>query len=112
MRTTLSVIAIFISLLFSSTLTAQENYFKISGQYRMRPEFRHGYKTLATDTSKAAFFITQRTRLVFEYKKDYITVYSSIQDIRTWGDEEPQKDIPGLSVNELWIQLALSKNFL
>lgn len=90
---------------------AQNNYFKISGQYRVRPELRHGYKTLAADSSKTAFFIAQRARLIFEYKKDNITTYASVQDIRTWGDEEQLKDIPGLSVNELWLELGFKKHF-
>ena len=100
-------------LLCSITLTtnAQDNYFKISGQYRLRPEYRHGYKTLAADSSKAAFFVAQRARLAFEYRKDNITAYTSIQDARIWGDEEQQKDIAGLSVNELWLELGLKKGF-
>jgi hypothetical protein len=97
--------------LISFNAEAQENYFKISGQYRVRPELRHGYKTLAADTSRTAFFVAQRARLAFEYRKDNITVYTSIQDIRTWGDEEQVKDIAGLSVNELWLEVRLKKQF-
>ena len=73
-------------------------------------EMRHGYKTLSADTSGAAFFIAQRTRLTFDYKKENLKTYISIQDIRTWGDEEQLKDIPGLSVNELWIELFFKNN--
>ncbi len=94
-----------------SYLNAQDAYFKVSGQYRVRPEFRHGYRTLATDSSEAAFFVAQRARLAFEYNKDKINIYTSIQDVRTWGDEEQQKDLPGLQVNELWLELALKKGF-
>lgn len=90
-------------------LLAQDNHFKIAGQYRVRPEFRKGYKTLSADTSTAAFFIAQRARLIFEFKKNNITAYSSIQDVRTWGDEEQLKDMAGLSVNELWVELGLKK---
>ena len=93
--------------LFMDNVKAQEGYFKVSGQYRIRPEFREGYKTLATDTSKAAFFIAQRARLILDYKKDNIKMFSSVQDIRTWGDEEQLKDNAGLQVNELWLELAL-----
>ncbi len=89
---------------------AQDNSFKISAQYRVRPELRHGYKVLSPDTS-AAFFIAQRARLTFDYKKENLKAYISIQDVRTWGDEEQLKDIPGLSVNELWIELSLKNNF-
>ena len=106
-------IIFYVAILFfiSINAAAQNNYFKIAGQYRVRPEFRKGYKTLSADTSEAAFFVTQRARLTFEYKKDNITTYTSIQDIRTWGDEEQSKDIAGLAVNELWMELALKKGF-
>lgn len=107
----IAVPVIFILLFYCLRTSSQSNYFKIGAQYRVRPEMRHGYKTLAPDTSHAAFFITQRARLIFDYKKDNVTAYISVQDIRTWGDEEQLKDIPGLSVNELWFELSLKKNF-
>lgn len=90
---------------------SQENNFKISAQYRSRAEFRSGYRTLITDSSKPAFFVGQRARLLIDYKKDNIQFYSSIQDSRTWGDEEQKKDFAGLQVNELWTELKLNKGF-
>jgi hypothetical protein len=90
---------------------SQENYFKISGQYRARTELRNGYRTLMTDSSKTAFFTGQRARLIFDYKKDNIQMFSSIQDARTWGDEEQKKDLAGLQVNELWMELNLKQGF-
>lgn len=98
-------------LICADSAKAQDNYFKISGQYRVRPEFRKGYKSLTTDTSKAAFFISQRARLILDYKKDNIQMFTSIQDIRTWGDEEQLKDNAGLQVNEMWLELSLTHNF-
>lgn len=89
----------------------QENAFSISGQYRIRPEFRQGYRTLASDTLKPAIFAVQRARLIFDYKKDNIVSKISIQDTRTWGDEEQKKDFAGLQVNELWLELGLKKGF-
>ena len=90
---------------------AQENSFKITGQYRARTELRSGYRTLASDSSTAAFFTIQRARLVFDYNKDKISSKISIQDSRTWGDEEQRKDLAGLQVNELWVELFLQKGF-
>lgn len=87
----------------------QKNYFKIGGQYRARPEYRRGYKVLAADSSKGAFFIAQRARLILDYRKDKVACYASIQDSRTWGDEEQKKDIGGLQANELWFEWALLK---
>ena len=110
-RIGLNIFVTFISCLVVINASCQENAFKIMAQYRVRPEFRHGYKTLSADTSKTAFFITQRVRLIFDYKNKNLRIYMSAQDIRTWGDEEPLKDIPGLSVNELWAELSLKNNF-
>lgn len=95
-------------LLWMTAGYAQAEYFSISGQYRVRPEFRKGYRSLTTDSSKAAFFISQRARLILDYKKNNIRMYISIQDIRTWGDEEQLKDNAGLQVNELWLELLLN----
>lgn len=89
----------------------QENSFSITGQYRVRPELRHGYKTLAADTAKTAFFVGQRGRLIFDFKKDKISSKISIQDSRTWGDEEQKKDLSGLQVNEFWVEFGLQKGF-
>lgn len=106
---------IIIALMLISTLAiksfSQENYLKISGQYRTRTEFRSGYRTLVTDSSRPAFFVGQRARLMFDYKKENVQMYTSIQDVRTWGDEEQRKDLSGLQVNELWMELNLKKGF-
>lgn len=85
---------------------AQDN-FSVGGQYRARTEFRNGYRTLTADSLNPAFFIGQRSRVVFDYKKDNISFYTSIQDSRTWGDEEQRKDLGGLQVNEVWLELLL-----
>lgn len=106
----ISSFAGFIASIFGMNASAQDA-FKITAQYRLRPEFRHGYKTLYPDTSGAAFFIAQRARIAFDYKKENLKAYISIQDVRTWGDEEQLKDIPGLSINELWIELLFKNNF-
>ena len=111
MKKTRLIIALFTFCFYGLSASSQSDYFKITGQYRLRPELRHGYKTLTPDTAGAAFFIAQRSRLIFDYKKGNLIAHTSIQDIRTWGDEEPSKDISGLSVNELWIELLLKNNF-
>lgn len=101
---------LFLSFLILQSFS-QESTFNISAQYRLRAEVRHGYRTLTTDSSKTAFFIAQRARLIFDYNHSKFQIYSSIQDSRTWGDEEQRKDIGGLQVNELWIELKTKKRF-
>jgi hypothetical protein len=105
-------VTIFTILFLSATNSnGQENAFKLSAQYRARSEFRNGYRTLTPDAAKPAFFIAQRARLLLSSKKDKISSKISIQDARTWGDEEQKKDFGGLQVNELWVELALKKGF-
>ncbi len=105
------IIVLMLSSIFVINSFSQENYFKISAQYRARAELRNGYRTLVNDSSKTAFFISQRARLMCEYNKDNIQFFTSIQDARTWGDEELKKDLAGLQVNELWVELNLKQGF-
>jgi hypothetical protein len=110
MKTKISMLIILL-IAISNQVLSQENYFKISGQYRARTEFRNGYRTLVTDSSKSAFFISQRARIVLDFKNEKIQLYTSIQDARTWGDEEQKKDLSGLQVNEIWTELKIKKGF-
>lgn len=89
----------------------QNDYFKISAQCRVRPEYRNGYRTLSYDTSTGESFVGQRTRLIVDYRKNKISIYTSLQDSRTWGDEEQKKDIGGLQLNEAWLELAVTHGF-
>ena len=63
---------------------AQE--FNVDADLRARFENRNGYGTLKPDTEKAASFITQRTRLVFDYSFKNIQLKVSPQNVRIWGD--------------------------
>src|SRR3954466_6666822 len=57
----------------------------LTGQIRPRAESRNGYGNLVPNNSKNADFISQRTRLIFGYKWDRLTVGASLQDVRVWG---------------------------
>jgi len=61
--------------------------FKLSAELRPRVEIRHGYKTLANPSSEAAAFVSQRSRLNFEYSRKKYEIKLSLQDVRVWGDE-------------------------
>ncbi|MBS1537516.1 MAG: alginate export family protein [Bacteroidetes bacterium] len=106
-QSTFSVVLVVLAMFVNGMFIRAQDNFSIGTQYRARTEVRNGYKTLSADTANTAFFIGQRTRLLLDYKKDNIACFSSIQDSRTWGDEEQKKDIAGLQVNELWVELTL-----
>lgn len=115
MKTCLNVAACIATLLAETIMvsaqqtgnTQPKDYFKFSGQYRLRTEYRHGYRTLPYDSLSGEAFAGQRTRLMVDYKKNKIAFFASLQDSRTWGDEEMKKDIGGLQFNEAWLELAL-----
>lgn len=88
-----------------STLYAQ---LKIDAVIRPRFEFRHGYSTLAADSSEAAKFINQRTRLNFTYTQDKLITRIAIYDYRVWGDQALKKDVPGIGLYEAWAEYRFS----
>ena len=109
---------IFISILFFVFLTqglfAQ---FSVEGQVRPRGEVRDGYKLLPDSTKEPAQFISQRTRLIFDYNnnKYKYKIRFSLQDIRVWGDEtlysstSVKGDNACVDVHEAWVELSLNE---
>lgn len=69
----------------------KENALTISVDMRTRTEFRHGYRTIPTQDTQAAFFTNQRTRLNLDYKGKRFDFYASLQDTRQWGQQDPRE---------------------
>jgi hypothetical protein len=83
----------------------------IVGQLRARGELRSGYGTLQTTGYKNAAFISQRTRLAFNYKWSNLIFHTSIQDVRLWGQDASTISIADgnkLGLHEAWAELILS----
>ncbi|MEO5905150.1 MAG: alginate export family protein [Saprospiraceae bacterium] len=90
--------------------TALKAQFSFGGQLVQRAEFRHGYGKLISKTADPAAFISQRIRLQGTYKWEKISLYASIQDIRTWGNAGQAKVSDNLlSVHEAWVLLPLNE---
>lgn len=84
---------------------------KLSAELRPRTEFRDGFATLASDATEPAFFTSQRTRLIFDFKNENkLHLYFNLQDIRVWGDERQLVRDAGdrTSMHEGWAELLLS----
>ncbi len=87
----------------------------VKGEFRPRGEYRHGYKELPDDSLKstAAILISQRSRIMLEYKSKKYNVGFSVQDVRIWGNETLYKstgvygDNASLDVNEAWVEILL-----
>jgi len=95
-------------LLAAETATAQ---LYLTPQVRPPAEWRNGYRALPTATADPAFFISQRSRLTLDYSQQKTLLKFSLQDVRVWGDEEQQKDVPSAAVHEAWAEVPLSEVF-
>lgn len=104
MRKHILLILSFIALV--SNVLAQD--FTLSAEIRPRTEIRDGYKTLFSEDDHFAMQTSQRTKLNFDYKKDNLSMYISIQDVRLWGEIPWKKNTPSTFLNEAWVILDLN----
>lgn len=79
----------------------------ISGEMRPRFELRKGYKTLIYDSLVPASFVSQRSRLNFDFKNHYLRFYVSLQDIRIWGEDASTSDLKYPGLFESWAEVNL-----
>jgi hypothetical protein len=84
--------------------------FTISAEFRPRAEFRDGFKQLRNDTAAPAFFVSERSRINLGYETKNFTWYTSIQDVRVWGEDDPRGTDGTLQVFETWVEPSLAKN--
>lgn len=87
--------------------------FKLEAQIRPRSEFRNGFKNIIPEGKDAAFFTEQRSRLIADYKGEYINVHLAMQDIRMWGAaSQIYKADPSLNnVYEAWASYNFTDKF-
>lgn len=85
----------------------------VSGQIRTRSEFRDGQGTPLASDAPAAFFTSQRTRLNLAYAGYRFKIYTSVQDVRVWGQDASSinritTDVyDGLMLHEGWAEFSL-----
>jgi hypothetical protein len=111
MKKSYKVSLLFLLLLFTA-IPFSFGQFGLTGEYRVRPEYRHGYRSLAYPDQDPAFFISHRARLNLKYEAEKFGFFMSLQDVRTWGSTS-QLNISDnfLSVHEVWGELIISKQF-
>ena len=101
--------------LFSLTILQEEVNAQliISGQIRTRTEYRDGQGTPIPETASPAIFTSQRSRLNVGYSGYRFKIYTSIQDVRVWGQDASMINrttldaYDGLMLHEAWGELSL-----
>lgn len=96
MRFVLSLITfVIITLSAKSQLT-------LDGQFRVRGEYRDGYKELASEASYGTPLVSQRSRLVLNFADTTFTFRVSAQDARVWGQNWNGMPNNTIHVHEAW----------
>jgi Alginate export len=86
--------------------------FTLSGEYRPRAEYGHGYKKVADTNQSAGFHISQRARINVGYVVSDYEFFVQLQDIRVWGDAKTLKENPNsLGVHQAWAKANFNKNW-
>ncbi len=100
--------ALIMLLTFQMAANAQ---LSMTAQYRTRSELRAGQGTLPVVNSTPNFFTNHRLRLGFGYTMDRLKFYTSIQDVRVWGQDAStisNADGKNLSLHEAWGEITFS----
>lgn len=101
-------------LLFCLTGMATVNaQITVSGQIRTRTELRNGQGLPQEDGSSSALFTSQRTRLNVGFSGHRLKIYTSIQDVRVWGQDGSTINRntvdanAGFMMHEGWAEISL-----
>src|SRR6478735_1422475 len=84
-----------------------------TGQIRERAELRDGQGTLNKIGDDAAIFVSQRARLNLGYTGYRFKIYTSLQDVRVWGQDASSINRTtsdpndGILLHEAWAELNL-----
>ena len=87
--------------------------FNISAELRPRFEMDNGALKPRPDSVETLYFVSQRTRLKFDFAKEKYQLRLSIQDVRFWGSGNIYSSTgvfsytDGLDIQEAWFRLYL-----
>lgn len=96
---------------FNKKVNSENKIFAVGLEFRPRAEYRDGYRQLPNDTTKPAFFASQRSRLNISYEQPKFKFLTSIQDIRVWGQYGQASTTGSLNVYEAFAEVEIVENF-
>jgi len=108
---TLKIIGLSLLGMMSLNTFAQE--FDANLQLRPRYEYRNGFKAPISNGESPTSFISQRSRLNFNFKQEKLKLKLTLQNIRTWGDvtTTTQADKNGVVLFEGWAQYEINSKW-
>lgn len=94
-------------LLTAMSVTAQD--FELSAELRPRYENKHGFSELLETDAKGTNFVSQRTRLNFDFSYEKFRLQVQVQNIRVWGDVSTlASDDTNIAFHTAWAEYLVS----
>ncbi len=104
------ILLVIMAVIVSMPIIAQE--FNLSGELRPRYENRYGFQTLRNEGEGAGNFISQRTRINFNFKNTKMRFKVAVQNVRVWGDVATMAaDDKAILFHEAWAEAILSEKW-
>ena len=113
MKSYLSALFLLVIVIIPGMIMAQ---FSVSVELRPRLEMDNGAIRPRPDTISTAYFVSQRTRLIFNYQREKYEMRLAMQDVRFWGTGDIYSSTGvfgssrGLDIQEAWFRLKLCEN--
>lgn len=104
---------IFLTLFCLFLMQKAQAQLSVSGQIRTRTEYRDGQGTPLAENASPAIFTSQRSRLNVGYTGYRFKIFTSVQDVRVWGQDASMinrttiDSYDGLMLHEAWGELSL-----
>ncbi len=97
--------------LFAIAAQAQNNVFTIDAQVRARGEYDNGAVTPRNAYDPPAFYIADRARVTLGYQRKNLEFKASIQHTGVWGQDNLQKKLGTVNLNEAWGKMRFEPGF-
>jgi hypothetical protein len=98
-------------LFLSASLFAQTKpSLSLSANFSTLSELRQGYKTILSLNDRPAFVVSQRSRLILDYKNNKLDLRFSLQDVRAWGETFIVNTTKPILLHEAWIRYKFNQN--
>ncbi|CAL2090446.1 alginate export family protein [Tenacibaculum sp. 190524A05c] len=100
--------------LFVMTMNIAEAQFSLSGEFRPRTEFRHGFGSIIPESAEPGLSVATRIRLNAGYKTESYKFFLSLQDVFVWGENRqilPNDQNNSFAVFQAWAEIGLGGGF-
>jgi hypothetical protein len=90
--------------------------FRVSAELRPRFEMNMGAGSPLPDSLNTQYYVTQRTRLNFDFTREKYQLRLSLQDVRLWGDGDIYSATGvfgsnnGVDIKEAWFRLNIGRH--